>query len=45
MKKIHLMWWLKKEFAGVYDALGEWVLSNIDKLVFSAVTFVVVYVF
>lgn len=26
------------------SALGDWVLSNLDKLVFSAVTFVVVYV-
>lgn len=26
------------------SALGQWVLSNLDKLVFSAVTFVVVYV-
>lgn len=26
------------------SALGEWVLSNLDKLVFSAVTFIVVYV-
>jgi small-conductance mechanosensitive channel len=26
------------------DALGQWILSNLDKLVFSAVTFVVVYV-
>jgi len=27
------------------NALGEWVLANVDKLVFSAVTIVVVYVF
>jgi len=26
------------------DALGQWILSNLDKLVLSAVTFVVVYV-
>ena len=26
------------------SALGEWILSNLDKLIFSAVTFIVVYV-
>jgi small-conductance mechanosensitive channel len=35
---------LRIELLEYISALGQWVLSNLDKLVFSAVTFVVVYV-